>query len=250
MNIQNLKLGKLAARPVPYMLTLTDYVKTTLPKPPVSIAQSADVQNWGMMLNDTLGDCTCAGVGHGIQLLTAENNCLFTPSDADIEKLYEQSCGYNPAKPNTDRGGICADVLDYWQEHGVAGHSIAEHAPIHVRSKTDIKLGIDLFGFIYIGVALPISAQDQVGKVWDVTKGPESRPGTWGGHCIICTDYDDVGLKCITWGAVQTMTWTWFKRYCDEAHIVLSNDWFTGDKSPRGFDSAALKADIAALKRA
>jgi hypothetical protein len=41
------------------------------------------------------------------------------------------------------------------------------------------------------------------------------------------------------------MTWEFWDRYCDEAYVLLSEDFLAVGKAPNGFDLAALKADLA-----
>src|SRR5271166_6249722 len=40
--------------------------------------------NFGMMLNDNLGDCVVAAIGHAVQVLTAVTGKIVTPSDSQI----------------------------------------------------------------------------------------------------------------------------------------------------------------------
>jgi hypothetical protein len=78
----------------------------------------------------------------------------------------------------------------------------------------------------YIGLALPISAQNQ--DVWAVPPGGsagEGSPGSWGGHAVPIVAYDSRGLTVITWGATKRMTWQFLDTYCDEAYALLSQDW-------------------------
>jgi hypothetical protein len=45
------------------------------------------------------------------------------------------------------------------------------------------------------------------------------------------------------------MTWGFFKKYCDEAYVVLSRDWLgSSDKNPSGFDLSTLLADLKAFR--
>ena len=67
---------------------------------------------WGYMLNDTLGDCTCADTGHSLMLRTANASQIVVPSDADIEKLYEHF-GYVPGNPATDQGVTEDDICSF-----------------------------------------------------------------------------------------------------------------------------------------
>jgi hypothetical protein len=49
--------------------------------------------------------------------------------------------------------------------------------------------------------------------------------GSWGGHCIPLWGYDSNQLWCVTWGALQSITWQFFTTYCDEAFVLLATDW-------------------------
>jgi hypothetical protein len=71
--------------------------------------------------------------------------------------------------------------------------------------------------------------------VWDVAPngGVNARPGSWGGHCVFVPKYDAQGFTCITWGQPKTMTLAFWKKYCDEAHTLLGQDWLTAKGSPR-----------------
>ncbi len=62
-----MKLGKLAARRDPRTLRLARYLAPALPPPPAQVDYTCGVKDWGMMLNDRLGCCTIAAVGHAVQ---------------------------------------------------------------------------------------------------------------------------------------------------------------------------------------
>jgi hypothetical protein len=44
------------------------------------------------------------------------------------------------------------------------------------------------------------------------------------------------------------MTVAFWKKYCDEAHTLLGQDWLTAKGSPGGFDQAQLRTDLGAIK--
>src|SRR5262249_2414056 len=56
---------------------------------------------------------------------------------------------------------------------------------------------------------------------WDVTSGPGSAKGSWGGHYVYIPGYTPDGPVCVTWGRKQQMTWAWFDKYCDEAYGIF-----------------------------
>jgi hypothetical protein len=243
------KLGKKAAKYDARTLRFSTY-KGTLAPAPETYDFSSRISNLGMCLNDTLGDCTAAGVAHLVQAWTGYNGVPFVPADASVLALYEGSCGYNPADPTTDAGGVLLDVLKYWKTNPFEGHEIDAYVSVDPKNKEEVKQALFYFGGLYVGVQLPKSAQSQT--VWDVpwygARG-DAAVGSWGGHCIAnILDYDDKTLTTITWGALKTMTWDWLSTYCDEMYVVLSPDWYgAGKVAPTGFNSAALTTDLALL---
>ena len=61
--------------------------------------------------------------------------------------------------------------------------------------------------------------------------------------------YDARGVTCVTWGALQQMTWSFWEAYCEEAYAILSNDYLTGKKkTPQGFGLPQLQVDLQDLK--
>ena len=239
------KLGKKPARHDPRTLQMANY----LALPAIPAAQDwtkKAASGWGMMLNDQLGDCTCAAIGHIIQAWSANAGPkeITLPDDA-ILKAYEAVGGYKPGKPDTDQGAVELDVLKYWRKTGMDGHKIDAFVALEPKNHAHIQAAVDLFGGAYIGVALPISAQKQ--QVWSVPPGGPNgtgAPGSWGGPAVVVEAYDAHGLTCITWGQKKRMTWSFWDAYCDEAYATLSQLWAGKNPAPSGFDLAALKADL------
>jgi hypothetical protein len=256
IDLKKLKLGKRGVKRDLRTLRLARYLAEALPPPPPAAADwTGKIGPLGMMMNDRLGDCTCAAAGHLIQAWTG--NAAAAPvvlPDEAILAAYEAVGGYRPGDESTDNGAVELDVLNYWRKPGGfagSGHVLAAFTSINVLNFTEVKQGVFLFGGIYIGVALPVSAQEQTGpgKVWDVTADPATNGfGSWGGHAIIVLAYDADGLTCVTWGALQRMTWAWFSRYCDEAYALITPDWISADgDTPSGLDLATLQTDLAAI---
>jgi hypothetical protein len=233
--------SSLTARGIKRAFLLHDFLNT-LHTAPDACDDTFGILDWGEMLNDRLGICTCAALGHLVQIWTASAGTEFTPPDADILSAYEQACGYNPADPNSDQGGLITTVLDYFKNVGVSGHKIAAHAEVNL-TQMRVQQAIYTFGAIDLGINLPISCQNQVGEVWDVVgdgQTGDSAPGSWGGHSVAANFYSPEGIWCVTWGQMQKMTWQFFMLYVDEAHCCISSDW----KLPDGIDAAALISDL------
>lgn len=244
-----MQLGKAPAKHDDRTLRLASYLPGHLPPAPSTHAWSPKVATWPMYANDLLGDCTAAAAAHMVQCWTANGSSEYRMPESDVVAFYEDSTGYDPADPSTDQGGVELDVLNYWRKSGISGHKIGAYVSVPPTSGMLTRSGIFLFGGLYIGVALPISAQRQV--VWDVPHGGarwEGAPGSWGGHAIPVLDFDARGLICVTWGAVKRMTWRFYRTYCDEAYAIIADDFVNGSRrAPNGFDLAALKADLALL---
>jgi hypothetical protein len=245
------KLGKQTAHHDNRVPMLSKYT-ASLPPAPAAVSYDSKVTNLGMMLNNTLGDCTCAAVGHCIQQWTAEaqKKQIIIP-DPDILKLYEIVGHYNPDNPKSDRGAVEINVLNYWLSNPVAGNKLSAFCAIEPQNLDDIKDAVYIFGNCYIGLQLPLSAQKQA--VWTVPAGGpngQGAPGSWGGHAVPIVAYSARGLTCITWGQYITMTWQFWDAYCDEAYGLLSPDWVEAGKTPKGFNWQQLVTDMSDLEAA
>jgi hypothetical protein len=245
------KLGKQTAHPDSRVPMLSKYT-ASLPAAPPATSYDNEITNLGMMLNNTLGDCTCAAVGHCIQQWKAEaqKKQVIVP-DPDILKLYEIVGHYDPNNPKSDQGAIEINVLNYWLANPVDGNQLSAFWALEPQNLQEVKDAVYIFGNCYIGLQMPLSAQKQ--KVWTVPAGGakgQGAPGSWGGHAVPIVAYDARGLTCITWGEYIRMTWQFWTEYCDEAYGLLSPDWVAAGKTPAGFDSQQLEADMSDLKAA
>ena len=243
-----MRLGRKAVKTDSRTLMMASYLTPSLPPPPPAKDWTKGIANWGMMLNDKLGDCTIAGAAHAVQVWSANTGTEVTVSDDTVQSYYQQWDGYVPGQPNTDNGGVELDVLNDWQKQGFADNKLLAFIDPKPSNLVQIRQSITLFGGVYIGLALPLTAQSQ--DVWDVVKtgGAKAKPGSWGGHCVFVPKYDQHGFTCITWGALKTMTLAFWKKYCDEAHPLLDQQWLTAKGSPDGFDQNQLLTDLNAIK--
>lgn len=269
MSIIKKKLfGRKAPTPDARDLKFGSYIQDGIPAPVAKKTWSAKLpatspknDALGIMYNDVLGDCTCAGTGHCIQIWTSNLGKESTVADADILKVYEDVGGFVPtyskAKPpvlesnKTDQGCAERDVLKYWVSNPISGHKISGYVAIDHKNHEHLKQAICLFGCSYAGMLVPDFCMklNEKGLIWDLPAG--EKPKATDGHCVVLVDYDDMGPTCITWGMRQKMTWAFYDAYFDEAWSVLSNDWLNAKSvSPSHFNLAQLNADLAALKKA
>lgn len=251
---KKLKLGKAAARHDPRTLLMASYVSTGLPTPPPAFDLTTKIKAWGMMDNDQIGDCTCAAAGHLIMEWTANaEKKMVTPTDKQIVAAYSAITGYNPVTGANDNGANEIDVLNYWRQSGIASHKISAYVALEPSNHQHVMDSVFVFGGCYIGLQLPVSAQSQVQnhQPWSVPPGGpigDGKPGSWGGHAVPVMAYDARGLTVVTWGALQTMTWSFWETYCDEAYAILSNDYLKKKETPQGFSMQQLQADLADLR--
>ena len=243
----NMRLGRKAIKTDSRTLRLANYISATLPPAPQAVDWTKGVQDWGMMLNDKLGCCTIAAVAHAIQTWSMNTSSEITIPDKYVLQYYEKWDGYSPKDSSTDHGGVELDVLTNWQKTAFDKHKLAAFADAVVSNVDHIRQAIQLFGGVYIGVSLPITAQKQ--DIWDVVPngGPDAKTGSWGGHAVFVPKYDKDTFTCITWGKLQPMTLNFWNTYVDEVHVLLSPDWIAAKGSPSGFKLTDLQADLSLI---
>jgi hypothetical protein len=132
------------------------------------------------------------------------------------------------------------------------------HADVIPTNIEHVKKSIELFGGVYIGLALPNAAQGKM--IWDVSTGPDSVPGSWGGHAVFVPKYSTasngkVTFYAVSWGELYEITeafWLYndpdptIGPYIDEVHALVAPEFLnlkTGD-TPEGLDLATLESDL------
>ena len=206
-----------------------------------------------MFLNDQLGDCVPAAMAHMIEQWSFYATGVQAGiTNQQVLGAYEVLGGYIPGDPTTDNGVVMLSALQWWKNTGFAGHKILAYMSVDWTNLTEVFQAIQLFGNVFYGLALPISAQS--GEGWTVgLGGPENggfntAVGGWGGHCVPVVAASPETLTCITWGQRLKMSHNFFADYAEEAYVVLSPDWFSKlGTSPTGLDLNQLTADLAVL---
>lgn len=265
MSSANFKLGRLARAfnpRVPHYSALI--AGKSLPAIPASHDWSRDMKPipgsptpFGMMDNDTLGDCTCAAVYHARQLWTSNYGNMITEPDSDVELLYEKACGWNPAVPGEGPGGNEQAVLTYLTNIGAptgpAGATvdkISAFVEVDPRNIADVKRTIYSCGLAYIGFQVPQSVMPAGGPppaVWRVDPGDSKIIG---GHAVVLVGYNSEYAKLISWGQFYEMTWQFFSTFVDETYAIADDAWFNSQNAsnPLGLTLQQLEAQMQALK--
>lgn len=236
---------------------MASYLPPALPAAPDSYDWLTKVSRLGPMGNLAVGDCTCAGAGHHIQMDSAAQGREIILPDEVILALYSKLGGYVPGRPETDNGLYLIQVLKEWQQNGIPDgqgglHKIGAYVQINPQDSGMLALACWLFGGVYCGVALPLSAQGQ--QTWDVVNGgadPRGQAGSWGGHCVPMGAFDPGGGIFVTWGEEQYATRAFIQKYFDEAWALLDQDFLDGKQdNPLGINVELLNQDLQAVKAA
>jgi hypothetical protein len=217
------KLGKAAARKDSRNLKMATLLKAA---PRLPDAYDFDVAHPGiptpMFANDVHGDCVIAGRAHQtLRFEDIEQGSVLMIDNKDVLREYFKETG------GADRGLVVLDSLKLWRSKGWKvgrkSYAIQAFAQIDYRSRDEVRRTIFADVGMALGVQLPnaAKAQIQTGQRWDVTSGPGSERGSWGGHYVYVPGYTPAGPVCVTWGRKQQMTWAWLARYCDEAYAIF-----------------------------
>lgn len=250
-NFAAMKLGKQAAVADPRNLKSARYFTKELPPPPQECDWSAAISRWPMHDNDQIGICALASHAHQQQCWTANADGAerqFMAPTAELRETYFQLTG------GADSGLVMLECLKHFQRQGLCGRKIGPYLDVDFRDPETLAQSIAILGSVYMGVQLPLAAQDM--EVWDAPRFRRRRfgryaRGSWGGHAIAVVGYAQEGLWLPTWGEKKRMTWEFVEAYCDEAYGIVSIDWTNDvDLAPNGMDMAAMTHDLAALRAA
>lgn len=241
------RLGKSPARPGAISLRFSEIFRAArLPTPPEVFGHESLVTDFGMLANDSYGDCVLAGAAHEHMIWTREGSgtpAAFT--DAGVLSDYAAITGFDATRPETDQGTDMQVAAKYRQSIGVVDasgtrHCIAAYMSLKAGDVDEIVLAAWLMGAAGFGMRFPSSAEDQFdsGKPWDVVPGDAIE----GGHYVPVVGRVAGGnLVVVTWGRLQQVTPAFYEQFCDESVAYFSPEIVSPTKlSPEGFDAAAL----------
>ena len=255
------RLGRLPAvvdDRVPFMSDLT--AAKVLPPPPPAVNWYAGVGAWGMLGNDTVGNCVEAMTGHATDQFTSYAGAPLVATTAEALALYSDVTGYNPADPNTDQGTVmlgAGGMMQYWAKTGVVFGGTRSFAKAYLQLKLGggmqwIQQAIHYFGGIGFGLDLPenVVAGNTIPFLWDNPSGPVA-----GGHEVWIDGYETIGgilrFDLITWGQRCRMTAKFFEATGQEAVAIYDPDSLNArGLNADDFDAAELLAAMQAIKAA
>jgi hypothetical protein len=239
--MSELKLGRLSSPKDRVTLKFNKY-KTIPVVVPATIDHYSKIGDWLMFMNDTVGCCTIAALGHLIREWTNGNAVI---TDDQIIQAYSDNSGYNPATGDNDNGCDMLTVQKYAMSKGIAGHKNSAFAELDATRLQEILEGLFLFEGVDIGVNLPQSAMDQFNANLPWTVSGDST--ILGGHSICIVGFDGTWFYVVTWRKLVQVSPQWLSVYMDEAYVEISEDYFNGNKSIEGYDFDTLKADLIAI---
>jgi hypothetical protein len=236
------RFGKLAKKSDYRTLQFRSYLARELLAAPISIDNidraisrtgTSIAQLFPLDGNDSIGDCTICGVAHIETLWEAFLGKVVIPQQPLVEKTYFQLTG------GADTGLNELDVLNYWRKNRFNGDNILAYVAVKPSDHNAVKLAIEWFGAVYIGIQCTQELEQQF------SDGVPWTPGklTQDGHCVVVPTYTADDLTCLTWGAGQKMTWQFWDQCCDECYALLPYEAML-----KGFnlqwDFAQLNADL------
>lgn len=220
------KLGKKPAkidrRTIPFKCCL----KILPPIPEVFDLEAGKNIPSPMFANDKYGDCVIAGrAHHTLRFEHIEQKKILNITDDEILNQYWKEGKRFCFDKKPDRGLVMLDSLKWWRNKGWTAdgqwYNIWAFAKLNKFDRYEVRAAIYLLNGIYIGLMLPNSARNQ--DIWSIVSS-DNIPGSWGGHCVyIPPIWTSHLLTCITWGDEKSMTWDFFKTYCDEAYAIVDN---------------------------
>src|SRR5436190_20347876 len=155
------KLGRLPVRTDARTLALARYVnRAQLPPPPPDLDLAAVVPHWPMYANDRIGDCTTAAAAHMIEAWTAPvRGHAVEVSERAVLLAFDKVKQVDPR--TGEEGAVELDVLAYWRKHGIGSHRIGAFVRVPVWDHRLVRDAAYLFGGLYIGLELPLTAQHE-----------------------------------------------------------------------------------------
>lgn len=246
------KLGKRRAIVDPRIPRMSVLTRGRLPPPPPSANWYAGVHSWGMLANDTVGDCVEAAGMHCLLQFSTYTGKALVPTDAETIAWYEAT-GYVPGNDATDQGSYVLGqdgMVPYWQSHGVVCggrlNKVDGFTQIRRKNPMEWMQGIYLFGGMMVGLRLPevIVADAAIPFVWNDYSGPIA-----GGHEVWVNGYQSVGgaryYDLVSWGAMYRMTEAFMLNCVDEVVCVVDvAEINSRGVNAAGFSLAQLIADM------
>src|SRR5207248_264575 len=106
-----------------------------IPAAPSKVDVTTGITNWPIYANDQLGDCTCAALGHMLEVWTEQvQGSPEIITDAEVVALYDLVNG------GQDQGANMLDVLHEMRTgQGLAGDHVYAYASVDTVQANQVK---------------------------------------------------------------------------------------------------------------
>jgi hypothetical protein len=258
-----LKYGKLPSRQQAVHLRFSDLANTSkMPTPPADFGHERLVPQWGMLLNDRLGDCAIAGSLHETMLwnaeagktvnldttLTAHNSAavnyhLVTGYKPGPEIENPDDAGQNPTDQGTDMVHLCSFRRRYGLiDASKTRHKVGAYIALEPGNWEQLKYATYYFDGVGIGIQVPDVYQQDFAehKPWDKVANPNIE----GGHYITAVAWHNNMVNLVTWGSIQPMTQAGYEEFNDETYAYLTQEKLKSGVDLEGFNFKQLTADL------
>ena len=251
-------LGLKPAREGAVKFRMLDYLDVPkLPPIPENFGHGALVkQAWGMLGNDTSGDCFFAGGGHETMLWNAEAGKVvkFAPanslSDYAAYTAMFSPPAFDPATGANDNGTDMQQGAEYRRTVGLIDSAGVRHKPasylaFDATDPQQLAIATYFFSAAGVGVQLPETADDQfdADQPWTYVAGAAIA----GGHYVPCIGRINGIWKVVTWGKTQDVDPLFMQKLADQALAYVSPEMMLNGKDLEGFGLNELQQDLAAL---
>ena len=234
------RLGRLPALIPAGLRDLTSYAAGPLPQAPASMPAPA-VADWGVLGNDTYGNCGVCGIEHGLMAAAADTGeAEQFPAAQDCVSYYLAYDG------GQDNGVVLSQFLAYVRANGYYGHAVQAYAPVAVQDVPTLKFATWAYDFAYLGIRVTQAMMDAftAGQPWTAAT---AQGDTLGGHCVPAVGYDDQYLTVVTWGKLQQVAWPAWHAIGEEAWALICGEQAAAKSDGHGLSLAALQADLSRL---
>jgi hypothetical protein len=261
----SLQLGlKLGSDPFAHgALRLDDYVVDGAPEVPTTVTVPGNGFPWGMLGNDSAGDCFEAAILHIDETFNLKRGAVPTPwQPSSAIELYSAIEGYDPnqTQPDgsnpTDTGTDPSKGMAWWVQHGAAGDTPTSKPGIHAlagfgqlpATSPNIRRAIWEFSAVLFCLALPDSWQSMVDSN-GVANFTGSTPGDpQNGHAIVGNAFTPEAFDIVTWGKEGIMANGFAAVTLEQVFVPLSREGLnTAGVGPAGFAFAKMLADLPTL---
>lgn len=227
----------------PSILKMIDLQAPKIKVPTSVIRTDKLVGDWGMLGNDSMGDCEWAEYAHTLMLLSAVEKKGFATTTAVVTNAYLKYTG------GQDTGSDmleCANLRlkETWANFGAPVADAFVGLDLGSKMKTAVESSIYVLGSASLGVDLPLALQK---TPYDWTYMPTAaerkrsdwQPGGWGGHAVDGLDFDAHGPWIITWGQRVKVSWMFLLYIMDQGIGYMHPFWRNrAGKSPVSLTAA------------